>query len=81
MTRIDPLSLDFAIRHPESFARVLGRGDARECDRIIESLPGEHKAAIVARLPATRIQQLLNSGRDRPAEWLAEAPFDERLGA
>lgn len=79
MSDIDPLSLDFAIRFPDSFARVLGRGDEEESSRIIESLPGARKAGIVARLPAGRILQLLDSDRHRPAQWLAEAPFEDAV--
>lgn len=79
MGDIDPLSLDFATRHPDSFARVLGRGDPEEGARILESLPAERKASIVARLPAARIQQLLNSGQHQPELWLAKAPFDEAV--
>lgn len=79
MADIDPLSLDFAFRHPDSFARVLGRGDAGECARIVESLPPERKAAIVARLPAPHIKALLESGRLGPANWLVDAPFNDAV--
>ncbi len=79
MADLDPLSLDFAARHPESFARLLGRGGVAECAEIVESLPAERKAAIVARLPAARIMELLDSGRHEPAEWLIEAPFDDAV--
>lgn len=79
MDDIDRLSLDFAIRHPDSFARTLGRGEVEECGRIVESLPRGRKAAIVARLPATHIRQLLDSERHRPTEWLVDAPFDDAV--
>lgn len=79
MDDFDRLSLDFAIRHPDSFARILGRGEVDECERILESLPANRKAAIVARLPATRIRQLLDSERHRPADWLVDAPFDDAV--
>ncbi|MBT8079267.1 MAG: hypothetical protein KJO31_11880 [Gammaproteobacteria bacterium] len=79
MTEIDPLSLDFATRFPDSFARVLGRGDSEESSRIIESLPAARKAGIISRLPAARILQLVDSGQHQPAQWLADAPFDEAV--
>lgn len=79
MDDIDRLSLDFAIRHPDSFARILGRGEFDECERILESLPRDRKAAIVARLPVTHIRQLLGSERHRPADWLVDAPFDDAV--
>ena len=79
MGDIDRLSLDFAIRHPESFARTLGRGEFDDCEQILESLPADRKAAIVARLPATHVRQLLDSERHRPADWLVDAPFDDAV--
>lgn len=79
MDDIDRLSLDFAVRHPDSFARILGRGTLDECALVIESLPAERKAAIVARLPANRIRQLLDSGQHRPTDWLVDAPFDDAV--
>ena len=79
MVDIDPLSLDFAARHPDLFARVVGRGDIDECARIIENLPPKRKAAIVARLPAPRIMHLLESTEHDPAQWLADAPFDDAV--
>lgn len=79
MDDLDRLSLDFANRHPDSFARIIGRGDVDECGRIIERLPAHRKAAIVARLPAARIRQLLDSERLQPADWLVDAPFDDAV--
>lgn len=79
MADIDPLNLDFATKYPDSFARTLGRGDAGESSIILEKLPPPIKAAIIARLPAARIEQLLASGRHNPAEWLVAAPFDDAL--
>lgn len=79
MTDIDRLSLDFAARHPDSFARVLGRGSLSECEQVIASLPAEQKAAIAARLPASQLRPLLDSVQQQAAAWLVDAPFDEAL--
>ena len=79
MADIDPLSLDFAVRHPDSFARILGRAAFAESAQVVESLPPQRKAAIVARLPAVRIIELLDSGGHEPAEWLVDAPFDDAV--
>lgn len=79
MTDIDPLSLDFATRYPDSFSRVLGRGSVEECAQVIDSLPVEHRAGIVARLPATHIQHLLALTGENPTLWLQEAPFDDAI--
>ena len=79
MPELDPLSVDFAGRHPDAFARALARGDAGEASRVLERLPAEHRAAIAARLPAAQIKALLSSGEHRPEEWLARAPFDDAV--
>lgn len=79
MDDIDRLSLDFAIRHPDSFARILGRGEIDEAGRILERLPAARKAAIAARLPATHIRQLLDSEGHRPSDWLVDAPFNDAV--
>ena len=79
MNELDALSLDFAVRHPDSFARVLARGTPGECAQILASLPPDRRAAIIARLPAARIIQLLESALYSPADWLAHAPFDDAV--
>lgn len=79
MADIDPLSLDFAVRHPDAFARVLGRGEMDEIERVVETLPAERKATIVARLPAPIVMQLLESERHAPSEWLVDARFDDAV--
>lgn len=78
-TDIDPLSLDFATRYPDSFSRVLGRGGVDECTQVIESLPDDLKAGIAARLPATHVRHLLASTSEDPSQWLKEAPFDDAI--
>lgn len=79
MGDVDRLNLDFAARHPDLFARVLGRGEFEECERILDGLPAERKAAIVARLPAGHIRKLLDSDRQRPAHWLVDGAFDDAV--
>ena len=79
MTDMDRLSQDYAVRHPDAFARLLGRGPLDECELVIDSLPAAHKASIVARLPAIRIRQLIDTGRHTPARWLADAPLDDAV--
>lgn len=79
MTDIDRLSADFATRHPDLFAQVLGRGEFNQCEQIVASLPADKKAGIVARLPAPHIRQLLDSPDQQPVSWLADAPFDDAV--
>lgn len=75
----DRLNVDFATRHPDLFARVLGRGEFDQCEQIVDSLPADKKAGIVARLPAPHIRQLLDSQQQQPVSWLADAPFDDAV--
>ena len=79
MAEIDRLNLDFATHHPDSFARILGRAEFEQCERILDSLPANRKAAIAARLPATHVRQLLDSERNQVAEWLVDATFNDAV--
>lgn len=58
---------------------MLGRGPLDECELVIDSLPAVRKASIVARLPAIRIRQLIDTGRHDPARWLTDAPLDDAV--
>ncbi len=79
MAEFDPLTLDFATRHPESFARTISRAEPRDVARLIARLPDSQRAGIVARLPGDHIDHLTATARKRPAQWLAAAPFDDAL--
>lgn len=79
MADLDPLSLEFARRFPDSFARVLGRATAEDAALLIDRLPDSLKAGIVARLPAGRIARLLQSPGQSPVRWLSDAPFDDAV--
>ena len=80
MTDVDPLLLDFASRHPDAFASVLGRGDPDESTALLEGIPNQLKASIVSRLPAARIEQLTQAAESRIAAWLLDTPFDDAAG-
>lgn len=79
MSETDRLGLDFASRFPDAFARTLGHGEIEECEHVLDLLPPDKKAGIVARLPATHIRQLLGSDRQYPDQWLVEAPFEDAV--
>lgn len=79
MTEIDPLTLDFAARHPDSFARALGRGGVDDVAGLVDRLPPERRAAIVARLPGPHVRRLLDTDEHRPADWLVSASFDDAV--
>lgn len=79
MSDADRLSLDFATRHPDAFARALGRGEFEECEQILAGLPVATKAGIVARLPAPQIRRLLDSDQQQPETWLCDAPFEDAV--
>jgi Mg/Co/Ni transporter MgtE len=79
MSEVDRLCADFALRYPDAFARTLGHGDMDECEQIVQSLPAEQVAGIVARLPAAHIRHLLDAEQLQPVSWLAAAPFDDAV--
>lgn len=79
MADFDPLSLDFATRHPDSFARTISRAEPPEVAKLIAKLPESLRAGIIARLPGSHIEHLTAAAENRPAEWLAAAPFDDAL--
>lgn len=79
MSDTDRLSLDFAMRHPDAFARALSRGEFEECEQVLAGLPADRMAGIVARLPGAQIRRLLNSSGQKPESWLAEAPFEDAV--
>ena len=77
MSERDPLNADFASKHPDAFAKILGHGELAEIAMILESLPPTTAASIAARLPASRIRTLLASDDHTDARWLADAPLDD----
>jgi Mg/Co/Ni transporter MgtE len=79
MAESDPLTADFATKYPDSFARVLAEADANEISTILTDLPPAIAASIVARMPASRINQLLDPGEPRTEQWLAKASFDDAV--
>jgi len=79
MPDLDPLSADFASRFPDSFARTLTRTPDADIDRVLAGLPPEVKAAVVARLPGPRIDELLSSGEHEPESWLVDASFEDAV--
>ena len=80
MTDIDPLNLDFAERHPDAFAMVLGRADYEEINRVVAALPVNLRAAIAARLPSNHVAMLLQGRDDDAVDWLASADFEDAVG-
>lgn len=79
MADIDPLNADFARRHPESFARILGRGDVDEIAAVLEKLPPDVAASVVSKLPASRVGVLLARDPLAQKRWLVHAPLDDAI--
>lgn len=79
MADTDILNADFARKHPDKFARLLGRGDANEISQVLNKLPKPVAASIVSRLPASRIDLLLSTGEADAGHWLADAPFNDAV--
>jgi Mg/Co/Ni transporter MgtE len=79
MTDADPVIADFADRFPDLFARTLRQGSDVEISAVVDSLPSQSVAAVVARLPSARLRALLDSGEHSPRDWLEAAPFDDAV--
>jgi Mg/Co/Ni transporter MgtE len=71
------LNTDFARKHPDAFARVLGRGEPAEIAEILKSLPAAISASIASRLPASRMSAMLATGDNVEARWLSDATLDD----
>lgn len=79
MADLDPLTADFAQKHPDSFARVLSRADASDMAIILGQLSPAVAAGVLARLPGPQLGRLLDSGRVTPEQWLVDASFDDAV--
>ena len=79
MADTDVLNADFARKHPDKFARLLGRGDGKEIAQVLRKLPRPVAASVVARLPASRIDLLLGAEGLDAAHWLTDASFNDAL--
>jgi Mg/Co/Ni transporter MgtE len=79
MSDADPLNEDFAREFPDSFARVSARGRTEDIVAILASLPAEVAAAVAARMPASTMVSLMQSGLVKPEVWLADARFDDAI--
>lgn len=79
MADSDRLTKDFALRHPDAFARVLARAAPAEAEELLEQLPIASRVAIISRLPARRINALLDSQKHQPVDWLEEASLDDAV--
>ena len=77
MTEPDFLNADFARKHPDLFARSLGRGEAEEIAAVLEALPIAVAASIVSRLPASKVQALQALDQQLDEKWLANAPVED----
>lgn len=79
MDSADQLTSEFARKHPDAFAKVLGRGEPAEISRVLKTLPSTSATAIIARLPTSRVTALLAAGKHPDAKWLSDAPLDDTL--
>ena len=77
MAEDELLNTDFARKHPDAFARVLGRGEPAEIAEILRSMPAAISASIASRLPVSRMNAILATGDNVEARWLSDAPLDD----
>ena len=79
MSKLDPISEDFANRHPDSFARVLARRGAPEVAALLNGMPSALAGSVASRLSAPKLAAILATGKVSPGLWLAEAGYDDVL--
>lgn len=79
MAKVDALSLAFAIRDPEAFARTLNHGMTSEIIDILNNVPAGVATAVASRLPVKRLGELIASGKVDAGEWLTEAVLDDAV--
>jgi Mg/Co/Ni transporter MgtE len=77
MSSSNKLTLDFARKHPDDFARVLGRGEPREMADVLANLPAATAASIASRLSASRVRAILAAEPRFEDDWLREASLDD----
>jgi len=79
MSDADPLSLEFARKHPDAFAKVLSRGGISDIEEVLGQLPPAIAASAAARLSVRTLNALLAGGAGHPDEWLPAASFDDAV--
>ncbi len=79
MANLDPVSADFARKHPGTFAKVLGKGEVLDIVRVLKQMPPSVAASVVARLPSSRAGAVVKSSQELLSAWLAEASYDDAL--
>lgn len=77
MSNGNRLTLDFARKHPDDFARILGRGETREIADVLLSLPAATAASIASRLSASRVRAILAAETRVENDWLRAASLDD----
>lgn len=80
MADIDPLTSDFARKHPDTFARILAHGDQTEIVNVLERLPSSLASSIVSRLPSPLADAIVASDQESAERWLADAPYGDAVG-
>lgn len=79
MNDIDALNADFARKHPDAFANLLVRGEDAEINTVLNRLPPAIAVMVAARLPVSRLNELLNDDEEIVGRWLADAPVSDAI--
>lgn len=79
MADLDPLNLDFASKHPDAFAKVLGRAEPDEISRLLKKMPAQLAASVVAKLPVSRAGSMTAADPEAATQWLTDATFDDAV--
>ncbi len=73
------LSAEFAEKAPAAFARILGRCDTEEIRSVLSNLPASVQASIATRLPARKLQALIDTAEADVSAWLTNGPFEDAV--
>lgn len=79
MSDADALTTGFASRHPDAFARVLGRARSDEILVALGSLPDDLRARVVSRLPGPRLLEIIDVDAQVSVDWLKSASHDDAI--
>jgi Mg/Co/Ni transporter MgtE len=73
------LNAQFARKSPAQFARIIGAREIDEIRTVLDALPAELQASIGARLPARKIQAMLDTAQTDVASWISAGRFEDAV--
>ncbi len=71
------LVFDYAHKDPANFANSLEHSSTNEITEILQQLPNEIAASVLARLPPQKAENLLMENSDTHIEWIADSSLED----